>query len=160
MAETGYVRMLRESLEKKVGVLMQIREMNRRQKDILENAISTPEELDENIAKKQELIDRLDQLDSGFQQMYERVRDLFRANPEEYKDEILKMKDLIREITDLSTRIQVEEKENKSLLEAKFVRIRKRLVLIIRAWQGPILWILSSWMIRNNRNFKFFSFGY
>ena len=67
MAETGYVRMLRESLEKKVGVLMQIREMNRRQKDILENAISTPEELDENIAKKQELIDRLDQLDSGFQ---------------------------------------------------------------------------------------------
>ena len=124
MAETGYVRMLRESLEKKVGVLMQIQEMNRRQKDILENAISTPEELDENIAKKQELIDRLDQLDSGFQQMYERVRDLFRANPEEYKDEILKMKDLIREITDLSTRIQVEEKENKSLLEAKFSDIR------------------------------------
>ena len=126
MAEQNYVQMMRESLEKKIRILEEIRLLNREQNQILQDDNATPDQFDENIDKKQVLIDQLTGLDNGFQQMYNRVREALNSNRALYADEIRKMQMYIREITDLSATIQAQEKRNKQLAEVKFSNIKSK----------------------------------
>jgi flagellar biosynthesis/type III secretory pathway chaperone len=126
MAELNYVQMMRESLEKKIRILEEIRLLNREQNQILQDDNATPDQFDDKIDKKQKLIDQLTGLDNGFQQMYNRVREALHTNRAAYADEIRKMQMYIREITDLSATIQAQEKRNKQLAETKFSNIRSK----------------------------------
>ena len=45
---------------------------------------------------------------------------------EQYKDEIHRMQDLIRQVTDLSTAIQAQERENEKLAKQRFTYVRKQ----------------------------------
>ena len=114
-----------ESLEKKIVVLNQIREMNGKQKEILKNPRSSPDELEENLSRKGGLIVELERLDSGFSTLYEKVREELRINKDKYADEIAEMKELIRKITALSAAVEREEKENKELAAERFSDVRK-----------------------------------
>ena len=87
MAELNYVQMMRESLEKKIRILEEIRLLNREQNQILQDDNATPDQFDENIDKKQVLIDQLTGLDNGFQQMYNRVREALNSNRALYADD-------------------------------------------------------------------------
>lgn len=124
MSGSGYVKMLRESLEKKVAILSNIESANEDQARILSDQMSTPDEFQENLDIKGRLISEIDRIDSGFQEMFERVREVLSMDKESYKDDILEMQNLIREITDRSTHIQLQEQENKMLAEKKFADIR------------------------------------
>lgn len=127
MADEDYVRMLRESLEKKIGVLTSIRQMDAEQASILKDQNSTPDAFEENLERKGALIDSINRLDQGFEQMYERVREtLQRDGREKYADEIRLMQNAIRQITDLSSAIQADEKKNRVLAEKKFANIREQ----------------------------------
>lgn len=126
MAETDYVKMLRESLEKKAEVLQRIQEENVRQSDILTDPNSTPDELDANMNEKDRLVSRILQLDDGFEQLFERVKDSLDADRSLYADEIRRMQDLIRKITDLSAEVQAQEQKNKKLAQAKFSSVRQQ----------------------------------
>jgi len=125
MAEIDYVIMLRESLEKKVDVLKVIQVRNKEQMAILQDPNSTPDELEENMNKKQELIDAILSLDNGFEILFKRVQDIFSTRKEEYADEIKHMKALIKEITDLTVDIQAMEQKNKEYAMAKFSSIKQ-----------------------------------
>ena len=91
---------------------------------------------------KSKLIDQLNELDSGFEEVFARVKEELELHRSEYKDEIFKMQELIRMITDKSLRIQQQELQNKKLMEQKFAsvlnkcgrcgRARKWLISIIR----------------------------
>lgn len=70
MSDSNYVVMLRESLEKKLEVLKEIQNANERQKEILMNPFSTPEELKETLDRKDELMNVIDALDTGFENVY------------------------------------------------------------------------------------------
>ena len=85
MSDSNYVIMLRESLEKKLEVLKEIQNANERQKDILMNPFSTPEELKETLDRKDELMNVIDALDTGFENVYKRVSKSIRDNRELYK---------------------------------------------------------------------------
>ncbi|MDY5703905.1 MAG: flagellar protein FliT [Lachnospiraceae bacterium] len=124
MSGSGYVKMLRESLEKKVAILSNIESANEDQARILSGQMSTPDEFQENLDIKGRLISEIDRIDSGFQEMFERVREVLSMDKESYKDDILEMQNLIREITDRSTHIQLQEQENKMLAEKKFAEVR------------------------------------
>ena len=126
MAETDYVKMLRESLEKKAEVLQRIQEENVRQSDILTDPNSTPDELDANMNEKDRLVSRILQLDDGFEQLFERVKDSLDADRSLYADEIRRMQDLIRKITGLSAEVQAQEQKNKKLAQAKFSSVRQQ----------------------------------
>ena len=66
-------------------------------------------------------------MERGFEHIYERVSEEIKAEPEKYKPDILQMQELIREITELSTRIQVLEKQNKTRLDNYFREQRKEI---------------------------------
>ena len=130
LAGSGYIRILKESLEKKVSVLSRIREKNEEQKDILTDQNSTPDELQQNLDEKGALIDEIVELDKGFEVVFQKVSEELEKNRSVYRSEILDMQRLIREITDLSSEIEGEEKENKLLAEQKFSYVRAQVTKV------------------------------
>lgn len=125
MQET-YIQIMLQSLEKKSKVLDQIIQLNEQQKTVLESADSPVEEFDETVEKKSALIEQMEQLDSGFEKLYDRVREELQTNKDAYKDQIRKMQEYIRVVTDKSVQIQTQEARNKELMTSKFTRVKKQ----------------------------------
>lgn len=125
MQET-YIQIMLQSLEKKSKVLDQIIQLNEQQKTVLESADSPVEDFDETVEKKSALIEQLEQLDSGFEKLYDRVREELQTNKDAYRDQIRKMQEYIRVVTDKSVQIQTQEARNKDLMTSKFTRVKKQ----------------------------------
>ena len=113
MTNMDYIVMLRESLEKKVDVLRVLQIRNKEQTVILQNPNATPDELEDNINKKSELIDRIVMLDDGFQQLFDKVKVIIEEDRDTYADEIKLMQDLIRRITELAADVETSEYKNR-----------------------------------------------
>ena len=71
--EETYIGIMIQSLEKKTRVLDEIIRWDEKQKEVLENPEATPDEFDETVDAKSTLIEQLEQLDIGFEKLYERV---------------------------------------------------------------------------------------
>lgn len=82
---------------------------------------------DEAIEEKGRLIERLTQLDDGFDSMYQKLARELENNRERYADQIHTIQQQIKEITDLGVSIQAQEARNKSLVESFFSRERKNI---------------------------------
>ena len=121
-----YVDIMIQSLEKKIKVLEEIKKINITQKALLENESSDAEEFDKMVESKAALIEQMTQLDSGFDKLFDRVKEELNANKEEYEEKIKMMQSLIRLITDLSMELQAQEARNKDLMTRKFVAIKER----------------------------------
>jgi flagellar biosynthesis/type III secretory pathway chaperone len=125
MAET-YVAIMLQSLKKKEQVLMQIIILNRKQKDVLENPNATPDEFDDLVEQKSALIEQLDQLDSGFEKLFARMKEELEGNKDKYASQIKEMQTYIRSVTDKSVEIQSQESRNKDLMVKKFANVRRQ----------------------------------
>lgn len=125
MKET-YLDIMQQSLEKKIVVLERIIELNQEQRIGLENPELDPDQFDEIVEAKQEMIDQLEQLDSGFEKLFENVKNELADKKEQYADRIKKMQELIKDITDRSVEIQAQEQRNKDLMTKKFAAIRQK----------------------------------
>ncbi len=130
MAGSDYIRILTESLEKKVEVLEKIRLKNAEQKDILTDQNASPDELQKNLDEKGELIDEILELDKGFEVVFQKVSEELEKNRSSYRDDILSMQQLIRKITDLASEVEVEERENRLLAEQKFSYVRNQVTKV------------------------------
>ena len=126
MTEKNYIAMLEDSLEKKVDILRQLQTLCQEQTEMLGNPDMTPEMFDENVEKKGVLIEKLETLDQGFEQLFERVKADITSDKEKYRNAILRMQEMIRDITDRSNHIQVMESRNKDLVQKKFGEIRSQ----------------------------------
>ena len=124
MSEKNYVQILEESLEKRIDVLRQLQVLCQEQADILQDDASTPEAFEENIDQKGHLIAHLERLDQGFEQLFAKVEQTLEADRDQYADAIRHMQEMIREITQRSSNLQVLEKQNSELAKAKFSQIR------------------------------------
>ncbi len=122
----SYLNILEQSLDKKIKILDQIIEQDQLQEQQLQNPSLEPEEFDQTVEEKSRLIDELELLDDGFEQVYDRVKDELKGHKELYKEEIRRMQQKIRQITDKSMQIQTQEARNKMLMEAKFASIHKQ----------------------------------
>ncbi len=127
MQDKEYIAILIQSLEKKKGVLDLIVEKNKEQKILFTDESLPPERLEENMKEKGDLVDQLEQLDEGFEQVYARVKDILGKERTSYRDEIKRMQELIREITDRSATIQAQEQRNHELAVQKFSSIKKEI---------------------------------
>lgn len=121
-----YVDIMIQSLEKKIQVLDRIILLDKIQKEQLEDEGLTTEDFDNVVEEKSELIEQLNQLDSGFEKLFQRVKEELDVNREPYKEQIRKMQEMIRSITDKSVEIQAQEARNKELMMNKFTRIKQR----------------------------------
>ena len=125
MENMDYVIMLRESLEKKADILRVLQIRNKEQAEILQNPNTTPDDLEKNMNMKSELIDRIIMLDDGFEQLFNRVKDILDEDRETYADEIRLMQNLIRRIADLTADVEASEYKNKEYAKARFANIKK-----------------------------------
>ena len=123
--EQTYVDIMIQSLEKKISVLEEIKKQNELQKQLLEDDKAEAEEFDATVEKKASLIEQMTQLDSGFDKLFERVKEAMDTDRESYAEKIKTMQSLIRRITDLSMELQAQEARNKDLMTRKFVFIRE-----------------------------------
>ena len=125
MENMDYVVMLRESLEKKVDILRVLAIRNEEQAAIFQDPNSTPEDLEKNMDMKSELIDRIIMLDEGFEQLFNRVKAILEDDREPYAEEIKRMQDLIRKVTDLTADVEASEYRNKEYAKTRFANIKK-----------------------------------
>lgn len=120
-----YIDIMLQSLEKKEVVLDRIIEANVRQEAVLKNPEGDPEEFDETVETKGTLIEQLEQLDSGFQKLFDHMKEELDGQRENYTKQIEQMQIHIRSITDKSVQIQAQEARNKDLMTQKFTRIKE-----------------------------------
>ena len=122
--EQTYVDIMIQSLEKKIKVLEEIKKQNLLQKELLEDEKSEADDFDKTVEEKAKLIEQITQLDSGFDKLFERVKEELNTNKEAHAEKIKSMQAFIRQITDLSMEIQAQEARNKDLMTRKFVYVR------------------------------------
>lgn len=123
MAETKgitYIRMMIDVLGKKEVHLTKLLELTTEQEAVLKAEEFNEAEFALLIEKKSENLRKLDEFDSGFQSIYNRVAEELVNNKEEYKEQILEMQSLITRVTDLGVKLSALEEKNKNALEVKF----------------------------------------
>ncbi len=121
-----YVSVMIQSLQKKVQVLDEIIEKNKEQQQILEQEEFDGDAFEQNVEEKGNLIDHINFLDEGFEELYSRVKAVLETEKKAHKEDILLMKQLITEITEKSVTIQSEEVRNRRLVERRFSQERKK----------------------------------
>lgn len=124
--ETNYIQIMIESLEKKKAVLGRIIDLNRQQTILLQDINLQPEEFEKNMDYKANLVEKITLLDSGFEKLYQKVRDELQKNKAEYQSEIGQMQSLIREISAQTNTIQTQEQRSKQQAEQRFAEIRRQ----------------------------------
>ena len=124
MAKKSYIQMLEESLDKKCDILRQLQVLCYEQADILQDNDAEADAFELNVEQKAVLIERLEKLDQGFEQIFARVQSELESNKEQYKESIHHMQESIREITERSANLQILERQNMELAKKKFVSVR------------------------------------
>ena len=123
----NYLEILTDSLKKKSKVLDEIMLYYSDQENLLRQESISLEELDANMELKDGLIQKLVQLDDGFETLYERIKEKLLTQKDQYKAQIGQMQELISEITEKSVSIQAQEARNKGMIENYFARERGQL---------------------------------
>ena len=114
-----YVRMMLDVLSKKEVHLTNLLELTTEQEKLLKSEEFNEAEFALLIEKKSGNLRKLEEVDSGFQSIYNRIAEEIKTNKEEYKDQILEMQGLITRVTDLGVKLSALEEKNKATLEAK-----------------------------------------
>lgn len=126
MAHT-YINVLNDTLRKKKEVLGQIKEATQRQKKLLQADSFDEDRFQDEIAIKDSLLAELENLDNGFEQIYEKAALALKHNKDMYKEEILTAQQLIQEVMDLSVSIRAMEEQNKERFPACLQRKRSKI---------------------------------
>lgn len=115
-----YVLILRDSIANKVHVLESLIELTKKQGKLARSGITDVREFDKILEEKGRQIDMLNMLDDGFTGIYDKVKEELAINTEEYKEELLQIRELINTTTSLGTKLEGLEYENKMYIEAFF----------------------------------------
>lgn len=115
-----YLKILEESLDKKISILQALLEASRRQ-----NALADAEQLDMDafdvtMEQKDALLEQLVELDRGFENVYRGVESELKNGKEKYRNQIERIQQRIRKCTDLSVELQALEERNKTKLATRF----------------------------------------
>lgn len=127
MQNKEYIAILKQGLEKKIQILDGLIQKNALQRHLLEDPDLDPDDLENSVNEKAELIEQLVELDKGFEQVYERVKEEIIGNKAAYASDIDDMQKLIAQIMEKSTKVQTEEKRNHELILQKFSTVKKQI---------------------------------
>ena len=122
MADTKgmtYIRMMLDVLNKKEVHLKKLLEFTVEQESLLKAEEFDEAEFTKLIEKKDGIIRKIEEFDSGFQSIYNRVEEEMKDNKQDYKEQIQEMQGLITRITDLGVKLTALEAKNKTALEPK-----------------------------------------
>ena len=120
----GYLQILIESLEKKNAVLEQIIELDKQQAEISAHQPMDMKAYDKVVDAKSDLIDEINKLDDGFSNTFALIGDEVKNNPDQYREQVQALQELIREAVDKGVTIEAQEKRNRAALETVFAMKR------------------------------------
>ena len=123
----NYILILKESLKKKKHILEELVKLNERQKAAVSGENFDAEAFEAVVEEKGQYIEQIEELDKGFQSVYDHVKDTLNGNRERYKTEIAELKQLIAEVTEKSMEVQISEKRNEQLVYSKIAQERKKI---------------------------------
>ena len=121
-----YIEILIDSLKKKISILDEIKNANEKQRIIAMEMNIDDGSFDEIVQTKDMLIARLNELDKGFDTVYNRVKDELTINSSHHIVEIAELKGLISTITGMGMDIQAQEKRNEELIMRNFDNMRRK----------------------------------
>lgn len=127
MAEIGqYITVLVESLQKKKSVLEAVLQKNEEQFNTIREKQGL-DNFDRLVEEKGRLIEAMEKLDEGFENIYQRIRPELEGQKNRFRGEIGELQRLIGEITDLGVRIEASEARNKQAVERYFADARNEI---------------------------------
>ena len=94
--------------------------MDKRQAEISAHQPMDMEAYDEVVEEKDKLVDEINRLDDGFSSTYELIGDEVKNHPQQYREQVLKLQELIRDAVDRGVTIEAQEKRNRAALENVF----------------------------------------
>lgn len=122
-----YLKALQTGMDEKAEVLNSLQEKTDAQTQILKADPMDWDAFDALVDEKDVLIDRLDQLDDGFNATFEKIRDELKAKQALYGSQIGKLQEQIRAVTAQSTTLQASEQRNHELAVQRFAAERKNI---------------------------------
>lgn len=127
MEDKIYINILIDTLDKKNKLLDELLEHTLLQEKYISQSPLNFEEFDNRIEEKNILIEKMNQIDIGFEQLYARVNDELKSKKEEYKKQILYLQTLVTQITEKSAKLQSLEQRNKVNIELAFLKSKKQI---------------------------------
>lgn len=115
-----YLNILIDSLDEKSDVLKEIYEVTKKQNEYVSGDKFDLEEFNIFIEEKQQYIDKLEMLNSGFQSTFDRISDELKQNTSLYRNKIRLLKSKITSVSEIGIEIQVLEEKNKVKIEEYF----------------------------------------
>lgn len=123
----NYLSVLEDSLKKKLQILDELTDYTMQQQELLKVEELDYEAFDRLVDQKDPLIQRIMELDQGFETVYDRIKEQLLGNKEQYAAQIKALQSLIGELTDKSVKLQTMEQRNKSAVEQQFRKSREKI---------------------------------
>jgi len=122
-----YLETLSVSLEQKEKVLQELTALTEQQERVLAVDTLDMDAFEELLRKKQKQREKLQKLDAGFEQIYQRVREELQGHPGQYKEVVLGLQKQISKLTDMGVLLEVQERRNKERLESVLAVSRSKI---------------------------------
>ncbi len=122
-----YVHILIDTLTKKNSLLDKLIQITTMQEEYI---TLTPPDIDNfetSLNEKETLIEKINELDEGFEKIYEHVKEEITSNKINHKEDILELQSLIKQVTEKSAKLQALEIRNKKSLEIFFSNKKKEI---------------------------------
>lgn len=116
----NYVQIMMNSLEKKVEILNRLINKTQIQTEILKNDDFDNIDWDRFnmvMTEKEEEIEHINEMDQGFQALYDHVGEQLKSDKSLYASEIKRMQELIKVLEEKSVQIQALEERNRFLID-------------------------------------------
>lgn len=123
----NYLSVLEDSLKKKLQILDELTDYTMQQQELLKVEELDYEAFDRLVDQKDPLIQKIMELDQGFETVYDRIKEQLLGNKEQYAAQIRALQSLIGELTDKSVKLQTMEQRNKSAVEQQFRKSREKI---------------------------------
>lgn len=127
MNNKAYINIIRDVLQKKSSLLKKLIDLTVSQDECISAAEFDFEKFDKIIEQKSVLIDEVNELDTGFEQLYNNFKQELSENREKYREEIILLQDLIGIITNESIKLQSMEEKNKTKVEMQLANGRQKI---------------------------------
>lgn len=119
-----YISVLHGSLRKKLELVKELLEFTKEQNIILNEEDVDIDSFDKIVSEKDIRINEVLEIDKGFDSVFNKIGNTIKANPQEYRQQILEMQNLIRTITDIGVEIEGLENKNKEKF-SKFILAKR-----------------------------------
>lgn len=127
MDNNTYIKILQDTIVKKNNLLDKLIFLTEQQETVLQDSVMDDEKFNNCITEKSIIIDELNQLDNGFETLYNRVRDDLTSNPGQFRSQVEVIQEQIREIILKISKLQVMEKKNKTSMDLYMSKQKREL---------------------------------